>query len=124
MTKKAERVVIVGASDKPERYAHQAMLALERAGHEVVLVNPRLRKIDGRPVATDLVEVASPVDTVTLYVGPAASSGMAKVLADMAPARVIINPGAENPVLEAELTAASIEVQQACTLVLLATGQF
>lgn len=37
----SRRVVIVGASDNPERYAHKAMRALDKHGHETVLVNPR-----------------------------------------------------------------------------------
>ena len=36
MNRPAERVVLVGASDKPERYAHQALLELRAHGHSVV----------------------------------------------------------------------------------------
>jgi predicted CoA-binding protein len=124
MTNKVQRVVIAGASDKPDRYAHQAMNSLRQAGHEVVLVNPRLQEIDGQPVLAELGEVTGPVDTVTLYVGPAISREMGTALVELAPDRVLVNPGAENPELEAELAAAGIAVQRACTLVLLATGQF
>ena len=38
--------------------------------------------------------------------------------------RVIFNPGTENGELEAALRAAGIESEEACTLVLLRTGQF
>ncbi len=124
MKNQSQRVVIAGASDKPDRYAHQAMKALQRAGHEVVLVNPRLEAIEGQPVVADLGEVAQPIDTVTLYVGPAISRDMGEALTALAPDRVLVNPGAENPELEAELAAAGIAVQRACTLVLLATGRF
>ena len=40
------------------------------------------------------------------------------------PARVIFNPGTENPELEEKLAAAGIATVRACTLVLLRTGQF
>ena len=32
-----ERVVIVGASNNPERYSHRTLLLLRKHGHEVVL---------------------------------------------------------------------------------------
>lgn len=120
----SERVVIVGASDRPDRYAHKALLALRRHGHDTVLVHPRLKEIEGLPVHASLSEVTAPVDTVTLYVGPAASADMAADLIALKPRRVIFNPGAENAELQSSLAAAGIRPEEACTLVLLATGQF
>ena len=119
-----ERVVILGASDKPDRYAHKAMTALLRHGHEVVLVHPRLKEIEGRPVLADVREVTGPVDTVTMYVGPAISAGLADKLTALKPKRVIFNPGSENPDLQDKLQAAGIRPEEACTLVLLATDQY
>jgi predicted CoA-binding protein len=124
MKPQSERVVIVGASDKPDRYAFQAFTLLRDHGHEVVPVHPRLTEIEGVPVVSELSQVTGAVDTVTLYVGPAISSGLAETLIALHPRRVITNPGTENPALEAKLQAAGIDVQQACTLVLLRTGQF
>ncbi|MES2507012.1 MAG: CoA-binding protein [Verrucomicrobiota bacterium] len=119
-----ERVVILGASDKPDRYAHKAMTTLLRHGHEVVLVHPRLKEIEGRPVLADVGEVTGPVDTVTMYVGPAISAGLADKLTALKPKRVIFNPGSENPELQDKLSEAGIRPEEACTLVLLATGQY
>ena len=45
-------------------------------------------------------------------------------LLQVAPRRVIFNPGAENPDLAAALRQHGIECVEACTLVLLATDQF
>ncbi len=120
----SQRVVIVGASDNPERYAHKAMRSLLEHGHEVVLVHPRLTMIEGRPVLAGLAQVTGRVDTVTLYVGPAISAGMAEALIAMQPGRVLFNPGAENPELAARLQSAGIATEEACTLVLLATEAF
>lgn len=119
-----QRVVIVGASDNPERYAHKALRSLLQHGHDVVLVHPRLTEIEGRPVLAELSQVEGAVDTVTLYVGPAISAGMAEALIAIKPGRVLFNPGAENPELAARLQAAGIATEEACTLVLLATGAF
>ena len=121
---KSERVVILGASDKPDRYAHKAQLLLQQHGHEVVPVHPRLTHIEGVPVVADLAAVAGPVDTVTMYVGPAISSGLTDKLIALKPRRVLFNPGSENPALAAALGQAGIQVEEACTLVLLHTGQF
>lgn len=120
----SQRVVIVGASDKPERYAHKAMRSLIQHGHEVVLVHPRLTTIEEIPVHSSVSEATGPVDTVTLYVGPASSSQIAADLLTLRPGRVIFNPGAENPKLAQRLRQAGIATEDACTLVLLATGTF
>lgn len=119
-----QRVVILGASDKPERYAHKALTALRKHGHGVVLVHPRLKEIDGLPVHSNLGDITEAIDTVTMYVGPATSTGLADDLIRLKPRRVIFNPGSENPELEEKLNAAGIHTEEGCTLVMLATGQF
>jgi len=119
-----ERVLIVGASDKPDRYAHKALVSLRRHGHEVVLVHPRLKEIEGLPVHSDVSGITGAVDTVTMYVGPAISAGLGDKLTALKPKRIIFNPGSENPELQGRLSAAGIQVEEACTLVLLATDQF
>lgn len=121
---KTERVVIIGASDNPERYSHKALLLLRQHGHEVVPVHPKLSEIDGVPVAADLSAISGPVDTVTLYVGPAISLTLKDKLIALNPRRVIFNPGTENAALMPSLTEAGIACEEACTLVLLHTGQF
>lgn len=121
---KAERVAIVGASNNPERYSHKALLLLRRHGHEVVPVHPKLAEIEGIKVVPDLSAITGQVDTVTMYVGPAISAGLQEKLAVLKPRRVIFNPGAENAVLVEALEKAGIACEEACTLVLLNTGQF
>lgn len=118
------RVVIVGASDKPDRYAHKALTLLRQHGHDVVPVHPRLTEIEGLAVMADLLDITGTVDTVTMYVGPAISAGLADKLIALNPQRVIFNPGSENPELATQLEAAGIATEEACTLVLLHTGQF
>ena len=119
-----ERVVIVGASDNPERYSHRALLLLRKHGHEVVPVHPKLAEIEGIAVVADLSAISGLVDTVTMYVGAAISGGLTEKLTALKPRRVIFNPGAENAVLGEALQKAGIVCEEACTLVLLNTGQF
>jgi uncharacterized protein len=122
--KKSERVIIVGASDNPERYSHRALVMLRQHGHETFPVHPKLAVIEGVPVVQDISSIQGPVDTVTMYVGPQISSGLADKLIHLRPRRVIFNPGAENPELATMLQAAGIACEDACTLVLLSTGAF
>lgn len=117
-------VAVLGASNKPERYSHQAVILLGKKGHAVFPVNPALPEIEGHRVFKRLADIPEPLHTVAMYVSPALSTGMADALLAAKPARVIFNPGTENPELEARLSAAGIEIVHGCTLVMLRTGQF
>lgn len=118
-----QTVVVLGASDNPERYSHQAMVLLRHHGHRVIPVHPALAQIDGIPVAPSL-EGLTGVDTLTLYIGAARLPAMAEEIVRLHPGRVIFNPGTESPALQAALDAAGNPWLEACTLVLLRTGQF
>jgi predicted CoA-binding protein len=118
------KVVVVGASDKKERYSHRALTQLLEKGHEVIPVHPRLKEIESLPVTEDLASVTEEVHTVTMYVGEERSAGMLDDLIKLKPQRVIFNPGAEAPALKNELEKSGIHVMNACTLVMLGTGQF
>ena len=117
-------VAVLGASNKPERYSHQAVVLLAKKGHAVFPIHPALAEIDGHRVFKRLADVSAPLHTVTMYVSPALSAGLAGEILAAKPARVIFNPGTENPELEEKLAAAGIDVLHACTLVMLRTGQF
>ncbi len=118
------RVVVLGASDKPDRYAYLALKRLVAAGHEPVPVNPSLDSIEGIPVVKRLADVPLPVDTVTVYVGPERFVPMIDGILALKPRRVIANPGTETRELAERAAGAGIEYLEACTLVLLGTGQF
>jgi predicted CoA-binding protein len=124
MSAARQRVVVLGASNNPERYSNMALNRLLENGHEAIPVHPALKSVGGVTVIPTLSEVEGPVDTVTVYVSPQVSSTMTDALVALAPGRVIFNPGAENPDLEAALAEHRIPTLQACTLVLLSTGQF
>lgn len=117
-------VVLVGASDNPDRYSHRALLLLKENGHRVIPVHPRLQEIEGLPVRHSLKEVSGPIHTVTLYVGKDRSDGMRDEILALGPKRVIMNPGAENDALAEAARAAGINVVYGCTIVMLTTGQF
>jgi hypothetical protein len=119
--------VVVGASQKPERYSYMAMQMLKEYGHPVVGVHPKLTEVEGVSVYPDIsqaVAALESVHTITMYLGAARSSGLEDVLIAAQPKRVIFNPGAENLELQARLEEAGVEVVEGCTLVMLRTEQF
>ena len=120
----SQTVVVLGASNKPDRYANKAQKLLRQHGHAVIPVHPTLTDIDGIPVVPSLSAIHQPVDTVTMYVGPDRSAALVEDLIALKPKRVIFNPGSESELLEQRLRAAAIPFEHACTLVLLNTAQF
>ena len=124
MSDPRQRVVVLGASNNPERYSNMAVNRLLENGHEVIPVHPALEHVSGVSVTPTLGDVDGPVDTVTVYVSPKVSSKMIESLVAVEPGRVIFNPGAENAELETALQDHGIPTLRACTLVLLSTGQF
>lgn len=117
-------VVVLGASANPERYSNMAVKKLLEQGYSVTPVNPSGIEIHGVTSVTSLKEVSSPVHTLTIYVNSARSNEMRKDFIALKPERMIFNPGAENPDLEEACVAAGIATENACTLVLLNSGQF
>jgi predicted CoA-binding protein len=124
MTEPGATVAVLGASPKPERHSHRAVERLQAAGYDVIPVRPAQEEILGLPCVDSLAAIDRPVDTVTVYVSAERSAELAGSIAEAGPRRVIFNPGAENPALAARLREAGVEVLEACTLVLLASGRF
>ena len=118
-----QTVAILGASDNPERYSHKAAVLLRQHGHRIIPVHPALTQVDGVPAVPSL-DGLTAVDTLTLYIGAARLPAMAEEIVRLNPGRVIFNPGTESPALQAALDAAGIPWLEACTLVMLHTGQF
>lgn len=113
-------IVIVGASDKPDRTSNQLIRRLQkRGGFHVIPVNPVLQQIEGLPVTPSLSNVPPRPDIVSLYVGAKISAGLETELERLKPGKVIFNPGAENPGLQEALLRHGIEGEEACSLVLL-----
>ena len=119
-----QTVAVLGASNNPERYSNMAVRRLREAGHHVIPVHPAFPAIEGLPVERSLGEIKEPVDTLTLYVGPQRLAALTDEILRLAPKRVIFNPGTESPELAATLDRAGITHLEACTLVMLQSGQF
>jgi predicted CoA-binding protein len=120
----AAAVAVLGASANPERYSNKAVKLLKAKGYAVYPIHPALEELEGLAVYPSLAAVPVPLDTITVYVSPERSSGLWADILQAKPRRVIFNPGAENPALAEALAQAGIQVLNACTLVMLNTGQF
>ena len=117
-------VAVLGASNKPNRYSYKAVKMLLEKGHTVFPVHPAIENIEGLPVYQSLKKVSEDIDTITVYLSAARSDRITNEILEKGVQRVIFNPGAENPFLSAQLKIDNVEVVDACTLVMLATGQF
>lgn len=62
-------IALVGASDRPDRAAHQVMAALLAHGYRVIPVNPVLagQTILGQTVVASLADIAEPIDMVDVF---------------------------------------------------------
>ena len=117
-------VAILGASANPSRYSFKAAQRLIAAGHHPVGVNPKLPTIANLEVVSSIDALRPNQHTLTIYVAPEKSRTVAEAILKHGFVRVIFNPGAENPELQQRLSEAGVEVVEACTLVMLATGEF
>lgn len=118
-----KKTLILGASDNPQRYSYLALERLRNAGHEVVAIGKR--KVTVKDVPVDIEKKAYPgIHTVTLYLNPAHQKEYYDYILSLHPQRIIFNPGTENEEFEQMANRQGIETLEACTLVLLSTGQY
>ncbi|HET6555746.1 MAG TPA: CoA-binding protein, partial [Prolixibacteraceae bacterium] len=118
-----KKTLVIGASENPERYSNKAIRALLANGQQVVALGLKNGSVQGIEFHTQK-EPFEDIDTVTLYVGPQNQKDYYSYIIGLKPRRVIFNPGTENPEFIARLKAAGIYPEVACTLILLATGQY
>ncbi|GHN01340.1 CoA-binding protein [Cytophagales bacterium WSM2-2] len=120
-----KKTVIIGATTNPSRYAYLAAGTLQ--DHKIEFVPVGIKK--GEVFGKSILDLRSKpeikdVDTVTLYINPANQQEWYDYIIKLKPKRVVFNPGTENPELEKLLSEKNIEALEACTLVLLRTGQY
>lgn len=119
-----EKVAVIGASPKKDRYSNKAIKMLSAYHHTPIPVAPNHKTIEGLEVHETLKSITEDLDTITMYLGPARQKNVIKDIIDKAPKRVIFNPGTENPEAKEKLEANNIQVVEACTLVMLKTNQY
>lgn len=118
-----KKTLVLGASENKGRYSNLATNSLASKGHEVVAVGKKPGNINGINIETQKLPFTE-VDTITLYLNPANQKQYYDYILSLNPKRVIFNPGAENDELAELLAEKGIKAMEACTLVLLSTGQY
>jgi predicted CoA-binding protein len=118
-----KKTVVLGASDNPSRYSFLAVQKLNRYGHPVVAIGKKQGKVGDTDVITERPDEKE-VDTVTLYLNPKLQQQYYEYILSLHPKRIIFNPGTENDELETLAKENGIEPVEACTLVMLGTGQY
>lgn len=117
------KTLVIGASTNPERYSFRAINSLLNHNHSVVAIGQKIGEVSGVKIQTKQIPLKN-IDTVTLYVNPKNQRDYYNYILQLQPKRVIFNPGTENPEFYQLLKSNNIEVEVACTLVLLATNQY
>ncbi len=117
------KVVIIGASDNPDRYSYKAAKALLDKGFEIVLVGLKKKSVLNHEILIDIPDNLEG-NVVTLYVGPQNQEPYFNALLAASPRKVIFNPGTENEKLQSLLNENNIPWEEACTLVKLSLNQF
>jgi predicted CoA-binding protein len=125
MTMETNKItLVIGATTKPDRYGNIAIKRLRAHGHTVLAIGVDEGTVADVPIGNEKLPFEA-VDTVTLYVRPAIQhESYEDYILGLKPKRVIFNPGTENPAFEDRLQKAGIEPIEACTLVMLSTGQY
>lgn len=119
----SKKTLVLGASDNPARYSNIAMERLKSNGHPVLAVGRKETTAFDIPIHKHLVEDEG-VDTITLYLNPRNQVEYYDYIMKLKPKRIIFNPGTENNELMTMARNAGIQPVVACTLVMLATGQY
>jgi predicted CoA-binding protein len=119
----SKTTLVMGASEKPSRYSFMAINRLVSKHIPVIAVGAKSGQIDNVAITTDL-----PVDieiyTITLYMSPERLRPVFSKLLALKPRRIIFNPGTEDALLMKQAAEQGIEVEEACTLVMLASGVY
>tara|TARA_X000000368_G_C22650716_1_gene545159 strand:+ start:194 stop:562 length:369 start_codon:yes stop_codon:yes gene_type:complete len=118
--------LIVGASTNPDRYAYKAAKLLADHGFDFRLIGIKEGEILGQSILPiKRLPKVEGIDIVTLYIGPNNQTDYIDyIIGVIKPSRVIFNPGTENELFYSKLKQANISYEEACTLVLLQTGQY
>jgi uncharacterized protein len=118
-----KNTLVIGASTHKERYSNMAVNLLRHYNNPVSAIGNKEGVIDDVNIETDKINFEA-IDTVTLYLGAKHQKEYYDYIVGLKPKRIIFNPGTENEELETLAKTKGIETMEACTLVMLKTGQY
>jgi len=117
------KVLVIGASLKGQRYSNKAIKMLNEYEHDVLAIGLRTGYVDTTEIIKDKIQFET-INTVTLYLNPSRQKDYYNYIIGLNPKRVIFNPGTENEDFYTLLKSANINIEVACTLVLLRSNLF
>ncbi|MFT3825542.1 MAG: CoA-binding protein [Chitinophagaceae bacterium] len=118
-----KKTLVLGASENPARYSFLAANRLREKGHPIVAIGRKKGKVADVDIETEKKDLED-IDTVTLYLNPDHQQEYYDYIIGLHPKRIIFNPGTENEDLATLARQNNIQPVEACTLVLLSTGQY
>ena len=118
-----KKTLVLGASQNPARYSYLALKSLSAKNYPVIAIGKRQGKVDNIEIDTEQKPINN-LDTITLYLNENNQKQYYDYILALNPRRIIFNPGAENYELKTLASTNGIKTMEACTLVLLSTGQY
>ncbi len=118
-----KKTLVLGASENPSRYSNAAIKKLRAYGHNVVAIGRRPGTVNDVDIVKGMPHFEG-IDTVTMYMSDQNQKDFEDYILSLKPKRIIFNPGAENDSLAEKAALNGIEPIEACTLVMLSTGQY
>ena len=118
-----KKTLVIGASSNPSRYSFLAVQKLSAHQHPVIALGLKNGLIGNIEIETEK-KAFDNINTITLYLNPFHQKEYYHYILSLHPKRIIFNPGTENDELFALAKENGIEALEACTLVLLSTGQY
>lgn len=118
-----KKTLVIGASLNPSRYSNIAIHKLVGHQYEVKAIGLKIGIVAGVPITNEM-KLYKDIDTITLYLNPKRQATYYHYILSLNPARVLFNPGTENPEFYQQLKKHRIYYEEACTLVLLSTNQY
>ena len=118
-----KKTLVLGASTNPARYSYLAIQRLRNHNHPVIAIGKRTGAVKDVMIDTEKKNYPA-IHTITLYLNQDHQKEYYDYIISLKPQRIIFNPGAENPQLASLAADHNINTMEACTLVMLSTGQY
>ncbi len=118
-----KKTLVIGASENTGRYSNMAIRKLRTYNHPVVAIGLRKGTVGDVVIETEKIGFDD-IHTVTLYLNPNRQKEYYNYIISLHPQRIIFNPGTENTDFYELANQNGIETKEACTLVMLSSGQY
>ena len=118
-----KKTMVLGASSNPARTSFLAVNKLRSNNYPDIAIGKKTGTIGNIEIITEP-KTFKDIDTITLYLNPANQKEWYDYILSLQPRRIIFNPGTENDELYDLAVQNGIMAKEACTLVLLSTGQY